>query len=185
MVRWYEPGKGNHEFDPRLGNFFFLRMEKEVKINNWTPLKLPYICWVFLQMSGSLLAFFHLCHFSVLFSAPSLTKTSFLSNHSFWKVIQNNGSHWRMCWHILGKLNGVITFSAVAPWDSKPPCKISGIREGYQGCPPSVNKLLFQTFAPQTGSGRGRGRGVLNDVTHHKCPPLGQRRHLDWDSGGV
>ena len=131
--------------------------KKNRKGQRWmTARKLPYICWVFLQMSSSLRAFFHLCHFSVLFSAPSLTKTSFLSNHSFWKVIQNNGSHWRMCWNNLKKLNGVITFSAVAPWGSKPPCKISGIRE------------LLCTM----------DRCSI-------VPPPGQRWHLDWDDGGA
>ena len=39
--------------------------------------KLPYICCVFLQMSGSLLGFFHLCLVSVLFSGPPLTEMKF------------------------------------------------------------------------------------------------------------
>ena len=34
MVRQYEPGRENHEFNPRLGIFLFLSMEKEVKITN-------------------------------------------------------------------------------------------------------------------------------------------------------
>ena len=25
MVRWYEPGRDNHEFDPSLGNLFLVR----------------------------------------------------------------------------------------------------------------------------------------------------------------
>ena len=39
--------------------------------------RLPYICFVFLQMLGSLLALFHFCLVSVLFSGPSLTEMNF------------------------------------------------------------------------------------------------------------
>ena len=42
--------------------------------------RLPYICCVFLQMPGSLLAFFHFCLVSVLFPGPSLTEMKFYRN---------------------------------------------------------------------------------------------------------
>ena len=38
------------------------------------------ICCVFLQMSSSLFAFFHLCLVSVPFSGPSLTEMKFYKN---------------------------------------------------------------------------------------------------------
>ena len=41
---------------------------------------LLYICCVLLQMSGSLLAFFHHCLVYILFSGPSLTEIKFYTN---------------------------------------------------------------------------------------------------------
>ena len=38
------------------------------------------LCNIFLQMLGSLLAFFHLCFVSVVFSVASLTEMKFLRN---------------------------------------------------------------------------------------------------------
>ena len=50
--------------------------------------RLPYICCAVLQMSGNLLAFFHLCLVSVFLSGPSLTEMKFF--RTFFLSIRNH-----------------------------------------------------------------------------------------------
>ena len=33
MVRWYEPGREDHEFDPKFGNFFLVRKNVIVELH--------------------------------------------------------------------------------------------------------------------------------------------------------
>ena len=49
MVRGYEPGSEDHEFDPRLGNFFLSRWKKKWRVANWLPSNTHIIFIVFIH----------------------------------------------------------------------------------------------------------------------------------------
>ena len=56
---------------------------RQKKAERKSPKTIPYICCVLLHMSGSLLAFFHICHATASlssFSGPTLTEMKFYSN---------------------------------------------------------------------------------------------------------
>ena len=52
MVRWYEPGRENHEFDPRLGNLFLWVWNKKWRLPSVDLLIVLFPCVVWLRNYG-------------------------------------------------------------------------------------------------------------------------------------